>query len=241
MLHLDIQILWLHLEEALWWIASVHIASYKVPLPPNFQPGPFPSSYGYLKRHTEERYVCYCAMKLWDAFISLMSLCSMTISIIGFSATSNANDPNVPWIKHLLDKQHVDASWIEDLTHSCVADFSIDVGRVGTLIDVAIFNMPTIADAMVKANVPIWFYWRTRDSGPAKHHKGVHRFQPTQEEIERGMSAAKQEEDATRFRLPHGSRQKPGEPWQAYFERMSEAQEEHLLHESTDQKSRREA
>lgn len=226
---------WQRLENALRWVANALLSSNNVLLPLGFNAGPFPSSYGYISRHMEERFARQCAMKSRDAFVPLMALCTFAISITKPSQTIPGQSPR--WVSLLQAEANVHASWIEDLMQSNVADLSGRTVRMGAFIDVSSFDSSNFINSFIEAKVPIWFYWGTKHQPPLSHHRTLDRFLPKINEI---LSPPTPNVDPSIIRLPHGTRQKPGETWMSYRQRMADIRKQRISQESEYQKMRRE-
>jgi hypothetical protein len=236
----QVQQQWWRLEMALRWVANVILSSGAALLPLGFNAGPFPSSYGYTRNHMEERFARYCAIKARDAFVPLMALCAFAISTtkqsIGYQPAGH-----VPkWVEMLQAKQEIHPSWIEDISHSAAANLSEAVGRIGAFIDVSTFEMSNFTDSMIRANVPIWFYWGNKHEKPRSHDKSLVRFLPHTLDIQSDTPLHQRDTALQNIRLPHGSRQKAGETWRMYFERITNIRADRLLRESAEHKARRE-
>ena len=234
----NIQQSWWWLETCLQWVANVLLTSNNVLLPLGFNAGPFPSSYGYTKKHMEDRFARRCAMKSREGFVLLMALCSFAISLTKPPNQTSSNPPR--WVELLQAQQPIHASWIEDLMHSAVADLSGKVGRTGAFIDVSSSESARWVDSMIRANIPIWFYWGNKNQPPRAYQPSLHQFLPN-EDIHPSHPPYNPDMALLNIHLPHGSGQKPGETWKAYFQQVQAIQSDQLLRESTEQKLRRKA
>jgi hypothetical protein len=182
----------------------------------------------------EDRFARQCAMKSRDAFVPLMALCTFAISITKPSQTIPGKSPR--WVSLLQAEANVHASWIEDLMQSNVADLSGRTVRAGAFIDVSSFDSSNFINSFIEAKVPIWFYWGTKHQPPFSHHRTLDRFLPKINEI---LSPPTPNVNPSIIRLPHGTRQKPGETWMSYSQRMADIRKQRISQESEYQKMRR--
>lgn len=231
----DIQHKWYRLEQSLLWVANTLLSGGRVNLQLDFEPGPVPSSCGYLNKHVEERFARRCAMNSRDAFVPLMALCSWSISLVGASLTANKAPQ---WVDMLQANPTVVPSWIEDLQHSMIADFNIH--RFGSFMDVTDEDVKRIIGPMLRADVPIWFYWGTASKPVMSYDRALEKYRPTHAQVDAAMIPLLQNLTvAPTVSLPKGSRQIPGEEWRSYFDRKRAKHLELELKESSMQKQKR--
>jgi hypothetical protein len=152
----EIQDRWHRLEVALLWVTNVLLTAGRVNLQLGWEPGLVPSACGYHNRHMEEVFMRRCTMKSRDAFVPLMALCSWSFSLIGVAVSA---DKYPRWVSLLRQEdQSLQLSWIENLTNSIVADFSIP--RISLFMDVTVNeDTMSIITPMFQSNISIWFYW----------------------------------------------------------------------------------
>jgi hypothetical protein len=236
----QVQQQWWRLEMALRWVANVILSSGAALLSLGFNAGPYPSSYGYTRNHTEERFARYCAMKARDAFVPLMALCTFAISTTKQSIQHQTANHVPKWVEMLQAEQEIHPSWIEDFSHSAAANLSETVGRIGAFIDVSTYDMANFTDVIIRANVPIWFYWGNKRENPRPHHKSLARFKPHIVDVQSNAPLYQPDVAPLNIRLPHGSRQRSGETWRMYFEHIMNIRADQLLRESAEHKARRE-
>ena len=234
----NIQQSWWRLETALRWMANVLLTSNNTLLPLGFNAGPFPSSYGYTKKHVEEHFARGCAMKSREGFVPLMALCTFAISLTKPSSGPQTSSKTPRWVELLQAQQPIHDSWIEDLMHSAVADLSDKVGRTGAFIDVSSSEPARWVNSMIRANVPIWFFWGDKNQPPRPYQPSLRPFLPNKEDIQPSNPPYMPDAALLKIRLLHGSRQKPGETWKEYFRRVQVIRSDRLQRESTEQKLR---
>jgi len=184
----------------------------------------FPRRLGYCENHSSEDAARISIMGSRDAFILLVSMCSYAI------ARHSRDDQGIPqWERMLAGRLH--AQYIDELRASMVGDFTIK--RVGTFIKAEDCDATHVL-ALTKRNTPVWIYWRPDISVGMLCDPTVMEWSPNQWQIDQ----VKAHRDATRSlppepfhptgpfpKLPPYSRQRPGETWRAYFQRIGAANE----------------
>lgn len=231
----EIQDKWLRLEKSLLWMANTLLSGSRANLPLGFDPGPLPTSCGYLNNHAEERFARHCAIKSRDAFVPLMALCSWSIALVGNSMAMN----KVPrWVDMLQANPTVLPSWIEDLAHSMIADFTIR--RTGSFMECTDEEVKRVIGPMLRANVPIWIFWGDLSKPTMSYDRSLERYRPTTTQVHAAGLSLKQRNMITpAISLPQGTRQMPGEEWRSYFTRMAANHSVFEQKESTLQKKKR--
>ena len=172
---------WQRLEVALRLISDFLIEESGVYLPVDFDVFRLPSRYGCDRAVHDPRYARKLAMRCRDAFMPLVSLCSFAISL--HLTDEEIHDVDNPaWAKLLIEKRGLHPEWVHSLRQSVVADFSPNT-RVGVIVDVAKCQWLSQVCAMLRARVPIWFYWGNWQSMARVDHPVATLYRTTSEQM----------------------------------------------------------
>ena len=134
-----------------------------------------PAEYLYQQQFDTHRRMVGCTMRSRDTFVPLMAICSYVIS-----CTPNFTHSPPPR-SAMLRAKGLHPEWVNMLETSQLADFSEHNKRVG------VFVLPTCGclqniDRMLRANVPVWFFWDNRMD--FRNNQLIHqRYCPTTEEV----------------------------------------------------------
>jgi hypothetical protein len=191
-------------------------------LPPvDHIPIPFPETYGYGKIFPTEHKARGAAAHSRDAFVILMAKFSWIISL--HKPLLEVDDPYPKWAQNLKDT--LPPHYIDLLLGSQVAEFSQENRRFGVVIQPGC-EFGDQLHHLLKSHCPVWFRYDNQD--PATYdgnHIGAFHpaLKPTLAEVEAARKVVLPQSlplDPTIPPPEQGSRQLPGETWQAFFERQ---------------------
>ncbi|KAJ7223811.1 chitin synthase-domain-containing protein [Mycena rebaudengoi] len=118
----------------------------------------YPSAYGYLRAHSNERLARKRAMISRDGFVTLIAMCSHAISL--YNPTIYQDEGYPRWAKLLVEKHHIHPQWIQDLLQTQVADFTPSTTkRVGVFVDPSTCNFLEMIPTMIDVGIPVRIYW----------------------------------------------------------------------------------
>lgn len=245
---------WYRLERNLHAMSSTLISSHPFGFPLDFSYFPLPASYGYQRQHCSRAIASRCASQSRDAFVQLACMSSYAIALFS-KRREDFREPIPAWVRFLHEKG-VHPAWVDNFKASQFADF-FHTERVGTMIHPGCKWLNHVP-ALVRANVPLWIFWG--DGNPACYAKALsfHAIKsvcPSQEQI----SALRAKSEALALQLPQSpipepksspaakapipsvqSRQKQGESWQQFFERLAVVHQRRKATETPLERQRRE-
>jgi hypothetical protein len=115
-----------------------------------------PSLHGYFSTHKSEAAARTALSASLDAFAVYLGYFSFLIAICQFGIDPQSSQPS--WYKRLnRGDSHIHPDWLKLLSDSPIVDFNRE--RIGVVADVAQCRWLHLAKYMMKASVPIWFYW----------------------------------------------------------------------------------
>ena len=255
-----IQWAWQRLEIELIYVANVLVEKSTFAFPIQYPFPPLPSRWGYLGSHRLEKYARACALCSRDAFLLLLGHCSFAISLHG----ANFDELTPAWAQILVGELGLHPVWVDQLKNSPVGNFSENSKRVGVFVHVGECQWLHLIPSLLRACVPIYFYWGEVDGNrlPASFH--VKPYRPTSEQIAAAVeragahsldwiqpwaSRSAPQDPVLRPTPPseqhhstepeRGSRQMRGETWQRFFTRQETRQSEYLARESAVQRQLR--
>ncbi|KIJ34740.1 hypothetical protein M422DRAFT_263100 [Sphaerobolus stellatus SS14] len=133
------------------------IKNSEIALDLDFRWLPLPCTRGYLRSHKYADYAIKCIERSRDAFLGLLA--TISLGILLFKRFTPKPDMSSPWIDYLCAHKGLDCAWVEDLARTFVGDFSPQILRQGTFIDVKQFSSFEILREFLKVNIPIWYCW----------------------------------------------------------------------------------
>jgi len=239
---------WLRLENALKLMGAVifdNIQAFYVPL--DYKSPPSPQNFGFTRDH-KTKYGAYKALhRSQAAFTPLVGWCAWIFASAGGDLCAS-----IPrWYTILLSSKRVHPEWLNEMCRNEIGDFSGNVKRVGMFVHLARCSWLNIIRVSINAKVPIWFYWGKAGEGYVKcYDKWVVRYRPSPQSIseavrkrqmmldnpEASNQCDKSQDDTRQLDTPGhhsepqfpppqpGSRQRPGEHWIKFFERIADEQ-----------------
>jgi hypothetical protein len=190
---------WAALETTLLWLCRQFLRVHGS-FPGYFGFYPTPESFGYKKSHSIREVACSAAKRSRDAFVPLMAMLSMAISM--YSPDLSGYEP--AWVSYIIQRG-LSYQWLDKLRDSQIVDFKIP--RVGTVIIAQSNPWIRWIERMEEAGVPVWFYWG-HDNGYLNSHPDLTAWIPTEEEIHEHHIARR----AIRYRLYSDAPAPPGAP-----------------------------
>ncbi|KAF8574430.1 hypothetical protein K439DRAFT_1624325 [Ramaria rubella] len=191
---------------------------------------PSPTSKGYLWTHRSPELAEKQALISRDAFVPLMAMCSMAITLYSFTPLGGL--PKLHWLEYLTKtmKPPPHPVWLRNIEQSPIARLDLLYPQAGVIIDVVSCQYLNWVSIMMAHNIPIWFYWGKVDSplaNPAR--KDICAHQPTPEQIRSAHNAGTLPMDAEAVALVRKEQrpdpkscQRPGETWQDFFIRQEQ-------------------
>ena len=156
---------WKELEHALRRIAKLLIFCAKS-TSPSFSrlfliDPPHPSQCGYFIAHSTEDIARLHIRRSLDAFAVFFAYVSFLAAVSQFTGQETETPT---WLLHLEnpDRKRTDGIHPEFLNmfkKSHIVDFSGERTCTGTIIDVLQCGWIRVSEILLKANVPMWFYW----------------------------------------------------------------------------------
>ena len=164
----DVSQSWKTLEQSCGQIITVLRALFveEHPKTPVFcSAPPNPSQSGYSKRYRTTGKARIALSNSLDAFVLLFAYVSFCIAICRKSndpaSISSISSTSTPpgWFQRLSLRIHPE--WLQLLADSPISNFTTTPQRVGTIINVSRCSWFDLVPYMLRANVPVWFYWGT--------------------------------------------------------------------------------
>jgi hypothetical protein len=155
---------WKTLEQALRRIATL-LKDCAKPASPNFarlffRDPPIPSSCGYFLAHSTEDIARAQVGSSLDAFAVFFAYVSFLAAVSQFSGQETETPT---WLIHLENSDSkrtgIHHEFLNMFKKSHIVDFSGERSRTGTIIDVLECGWTRVVDILVKASIPIWFFW----------------------------------------------------------------------------------
>jgi hypothetical protein len=128
---------------------------------------PKPSHFGYSKEYRTESKARLALSDSVDTFVLLFAYVSFYIAICRDTSkdptsislsSATATQPN--WFQRLSErKSKIHPGFLRLLADSPISNFTTTTARTGSIINVSRCSWLSLVPYMLKANLPIWFYW----------------------------------------------------------------------------------
>ncbi|KIJ28234.1 hypothetical protein M422DRAFT_270464 [Sphaerobolus stellatus SS14] len=156
-LRTEIALSWRRLELSLVAIARKLLKHSEIHLSVDLNWLPLPSTRGYLHSHKSQEHAILCTYRSRSAFLGLCA--TISLGIILYERSTMVPNMGSPWIEYLAKFDGISHIWLEDLARTFVGNFSGQVSRNGTFIDVNEFTSFEMLRELLKVNVPVWIRW----------------------------------------------------------------------------------
>lgn len=212
-----------------------------------------PSEFGYFIAHPTEETARTALSQSLDAFVILFACVSFYIAISRIeqdplSIPSSTSELKPRWFRHLANrKNRIHPEWLQLLADSPVADFTTGPQRLGGIINVSRCSWLHLAHYMIKANVPLWFYWGIPPTLGQPLVKEALMYAPRshpQRPVATSSQPAAGPSQPVVARVPSrhaGPGQLPGETWKEFMLRQNRRRKAKLENESEAHRKTRES
>ena len=241
---------WKTLEKTLREIGSILHSSFRQDHPKinlSYIPPRKPSEFGYFDVHPSEEIARSALSKSLDAFVILFAHVSFCIaicrSVSDTPSLSSSTPESMPrWFQDLSVKNRIHPEWLRLLADSPIANFTTAPQRLGTIVNVARCSWLHLIPWMMKANVPIWFYWGLPPAFAQPLVAEALAFAPRSHPQSRAPPALPPSQPVGP-RVPSGHAgpgQLPGETWKEFIMRQNKRRKAKLANENDQQRMARE-
>ena len=207
-----------------------------------------PSDFGYFDVHPSEEIARSALSKSLDAFVVLFAHVSFCIAICRSdsdppSLSSSTSESMLRWFKDLSVKK-IHPEWLRLLADSPIANFTTAPQRLGTIVNVARCSWLHLVPWMMKANVPIWFYWGLPPAFAQPLNAGAFFYAPRSHPQSRAPPLpvpTPSKSVSLPVRSAHaGPGQLPGKMWKEFIMRQNKWRKAKLANENDQQRMARE-
>jgi hypothetical protein len=105
-----------------------------------------------------------------DAFFPLIAQCSYFFALHHRAGSEDVQE----WFKILESDGEIPPSWLDLLKDSVISDMS--ARRIGVMVDPSYCKWLKAIPTLLRANVPVWFYWGTSDAPITSNNAQVEKY-----------------------------------------------------------------